>query len=322
MRWAVFVVSPALFLFCWTTCFAQATTLVEGVITIEYNSVDEPLAQASMRIVLDAIEEFRRHLPVGDAPIRVVICHTHGEFASHAGRFAVPGVGGVAVADENLVAVKAPGIQRPGSDYIGILRHEVIHLLLARNTNVQAMPRWFNEGLTMILSKENRLADRFTVALNHLRGTTLPYPQLEFVMEVDAGQGRLGDAYAQSLSMTQFLVKRLGEDGFWRMVRNLDDQSFQQALIAESGMNVVEFYEAWKRSLWKIALVFSLVSGFSAFQLMILLAALAYWRIRRRNKAVLERWESEDDDEDLILFPHDLEGREDPYPWEEDERER
>lgn len=322
MRQAALLVLLLLLLPGWMTAFAHAATLSAGSITVEYSPNDENLARESLRMVLGAIDEFKRHLPVGDAPIRVIICRTHGEFASYAGRFALPGVGGVAVAEENLVAVKAPDIQRPGSDYIGILRHEVIHLLLARNTNVAAMPRWFNEGLTMILSKENRLADRFTVALNHLRGATLPYPQLEFVMEVDAGQGRLGDAYAQSLSMTQFLMKRLGETGFWRMVRNLDDHSFQQALIAESGMNVVEFYQAWKRSLWKIALVFSLVSGFSAFQLMILLAALAYWRIRRRNKAVLERWESEDEDDDLILFPHDLEGREEPYPWEEDERER
>jgi hypothetical protein len=227
----------------------------------------------------------------------------------------------VAETRSGVVAVKTPRIQPTRADYEGVVRHEIIHLLLARNYNTLAMPRWLNEGITMILSGEHRVGDRFTAGYMYVRGSLIPYVELPIVLEAVDYDGRLGEAYAQSLSMTEYLMKRLGEDRFWRMVRELDTRTFPDALESVGGLTVPEFVDAWQASLWKVALIFSLVSGFSAFQLMIVLAALAYWRKRRRGLALLRQWD-EEDEEETILFAHELEGREAPYPWEEEDEDR
>ena len=69
---------------------------------------------------------------------------------------------------------------------------------------------------------------------------------------------------------------------------------------------------------WPLALVSSIVSGVGVFQFMALLLVLAYFRKRRRGAAIVRSWDDEED-EDMLLFPSDLEGREPPYPWEDEE---
>lgn len=300
---------------------APAQTLQDGRVTILYDPADAALARHSMEIVEEALREFDARLPAGDAPVTVALCRTHAEFRRYAGQFALTGVGGVAEAHSGTIAVKTPRIQPSGADYDGILRHEILHLLLARNYNTAVMPRWLNEGLTMILSGEIRVDDRFLAGYMSVRGSLIPYNELPLVLEAAEYDGRLGEAYAQSLSMTEFLMKRLGEDRFWALLRSLDSKDFPAALREETGQTLFQWFDAWQQSLWKVALVFSLVSGFSAFQLMAVLVFIAYWRRRRRNRALLQRWEEEEADEPF-LFAYQLEGREEPHPWEEEDEDR
>jgi len=127
-----------------------------------------------------------------------------------------------------------------------------------------------------------------------------------------------GDAYAQSLSMTRFLMKRLGEEDFWALVYALDTMTFGEALQRYAGLAPREFWEAWRRSLWRIALVSSIVSGLTLFQVMAILTVMAFFRKRRRGKRILREWEDEDGgslDWDTPL------GDEPLLPWEMEDEE-
>jgi hypothetical protein len=300
-----------------------ADELRDGLITVVHEPSDAAVAQRSLAIAGETLRELAKPLPAGDRPITIVICRTHGEFRKYAGTLARPGVGGVAESNSGVLAVKSPRIQPSGADFEGILRHELIHLLLARSYNVYALPRWLNEGITMTLSGENRISDRFTAGYMYVRGSLIRYPDLAVALEAVEYDGRMGEAYAQSLSMTQFLMKRLGKERFWQLIRELDHSDFPAALEKVGGMTIPGFMEAWRASMWKLALMFSLVSGFSAFQLMVLLTFLAYWQIRRRNKAKLAHWQKEEEEEEVpYLFAHELEDQEEPYPWEEEDEDR
>ena len=79
-----------------------------------------------------------------------------------------------------------------------------------------------------------------------------------------------------------------------------------------------DFFQAWRDSLWTIALVSSLVSGFGVFQFAAFLLVVAYLRKRRRGRKVLETWAEDEDAEDAIVFPWQLEDQEGPYEWEQD----
>ena len=81
-------------------------------------------------------------------------------------------------------------------------------------------------------------------------------------------------------------------------------------------MSPAQFWDAWRGQLWKIALVSSLVSGFSAFQVMAILTVVAYFRKRWRGLRKMREWE----EEEAWDTPH-LYVWEPPYEWEEDDDE-
>ena len=299
-------------LFAALICFfsaAFAEVIDDPPLRITYASDQQALARESHEILARGLKDFGDRLPPGDQPIEVVICSTLPEFARHAGSLAQSNVVGIAKPDEGLIAVKAPNLTMGGADYRGTLRHELIHVLLARHTSPDNLPRWLNEGIAMVLSGEYRWESRARVAQMYWQGRLIPYRDLLFVFLEPGKEMEFGDAYAQALSMTRYLMDQLGEEAFWRVVLALDSKTFGDALRAEAGMSPMDFYDDWTGSLWTVALIFSLVSGFSIFQLMAILTVIAYFRKRRRGLATVRAWEEEEqattDDEEVS----------DPLPW-------
>jgi len=52
------------------------------------------------------------------------------------------------------VAVRAPYLVEGPASFAGTLRHELLHVLLARNVNLDHLPRWLNEGIAMRYARE------------------------------------------------------------------------------------------------------------------------------------------------------------------------
>jgi hypothetical protein len=253
------------------------------------------LATESLTVLQASLAKFDDRLPAGDAPIHVFICGTHAEFARYAGSLSQSSVTGVAQPEAGIIAVKTPDIAGGGTDYKGTLRHELIHVLLARNSGSGNLPRWLNEGIAMMVSGEHRVGSSIRVGQMYVQGRLIPYRDLYFVFLEPGREMEFGDAYAQALSMTRFLMDRIGEDAFWRVVYATKTKTFGEALRAEASVSPTDFYDDWVGSLWMVALVFSLVSGFTAFQLMAILTIVAYLRKRRKGQATLREWEDEED---------------------------
>jgi hypothetical protein len=314
-RWAI----PAalLLLGC-----AQAfpAVLEQAPFRIQYSEGHEQLAEEALTILEEALAEFSTHLDAGHTPIHVFLCATHREFAVHAGSLAMPSVSGIARSDKGLIAVRTPDPLARPVRFAPTLRHELVHILLARTTDTANLPRWLNEGIAMTLAKEHRWNSSFSVAQQYMRGGLLSYRDLTRTFYDPSRELPFGDVYAQSLSMTRYLRKQITDEQFWRIIRDLKDMRFGQALQKEAGMSPGEFYDAWYRSLWKVALISSLVSGFSLFQAMALLTLVAFMRKRRRGQAVLRAWEEEEAEDLPFMSVLELE-QDSEYPWEQDDEE-
>ena len=272
------------------TAFAQEP-LRDGVFEVHYREADAELARESLAILVQAREEFAERLPIGDEPVHVAIAHTRGEFAQFAGPYAIPTVTGVAIPNDGIIAVKIPDLLPPGPiDYRGTLRHELVHVLLARNVDTDNLPRWFNEGIAMILSGEHRWESRWFVAQMYARGQLIRYDDLRFAFGAPGKEFEFGSAYAQALSMTRYLRGELGEERFWELVRDLESTPFEEALQQHADLTPAKLMEAWQATLWNIAALSSLVSGVTVFQVGALLTVMAYVRKRRSRKATLREW--------------------------------
>ncbi len=258
---------------------------------------------------------------MGPDPVQVHVISSMDEFRLLSGPLAQRGVDGFARSREGIVVVKAPALLGPGANYAAILRHELLHVLLARNTAPGALPRWLNEGVAMTLSREFRWSSMVQVARMYVTGSVIPYDDLGRAFAAPGNEVEFGGAYAQSLSMTKYLREIAGEDAFWFILRDLKSQSFERSLERRTGLSPPEFFEEWEHSLWQTAVASYSLSGLAALPLGALLLTLAYFLKRRRGQRIVKEWEAEDaeEEEDPILFPSDLEGQDPPYPWEEDE---
>lgn len=293
--------------------------LAKGPFLVEYPIGARILAEAAADAAQSTAKELEHLLPIGNGPVYIVICDDVYEFTRYAGRYTPDSVGGVAYGDAGLIAVKRPEALARPSDFEGVVRHELVHVLLARNVPEGHMPRWLNEGLAMMLSRERRFESSYRVGRMYYEGRLADYAHLDGAFLAPGQEREFGDAYAQALVLTRFVRSHLGEETFWRMVQTLKDRPFPEALEEHGGITDAGLYEAWRRSLWKVALVFALVSGFSLFQVMAALTVAAYLRKRRRGRRILAEWDAEESDRSpKVLSVHDLEGGE-PYPWEEED---
>ncbi len=311
------VVPIALFYLALSVPLAAAV-LSADLVQIEYHEGDEAIAHRSLDILQQALAEFGRHLPHGNQPIRVIIAKTVPEFLKYARRYSSVNVSGVAQSEKSLIAVKAPYLLSPEADYTGTLRHELVHILLHRNTAPDNLPRWLNEGIAMSLANEYRWASPLQVARMYMSNQIIEYRYLDYAFQAPGDEMEFNDAYAQALSMTRFMRDRIGDETFWAVVRGTRERSFGDSLRHYTGRSPRDLWEAYRRSLWKIALVGILVSG-SFFAPAAFLVVLVYFKKQRRNRVILDRWateEAEDASEGVEVFSWDK-VTEDPDAWKQ-----
>lgn len=258
---------------------------------------DESIARRTLVHLQETAAAAAARLPLGDAPVDVVICATFAEFRQVAGAYAYAPVGGIARGDEGHIILKAPYMMSPHDDYAGTVRHELLHVLIARNTDPAHVPRWFNEGIAMMLSREIRWEGTFEVARMYMNRAIIPYWRLDAAFSPRGQEAEFSNAYAQAYSMIAWLRDRMGEDAFWQLVGALKHTPFETALPQQAGLTEGQLFQQWQRSLWKIALIFSLVTGLSLFQIAALLVLAVWWRKYRHGRRVLDQWREEEEGE-------------------------
>ncbi|MCX5770954.1 MAG: hypothetical protein NTZ09_11875 [Candidatus Hydrogenedentes bacterium] len=265
-----------------------------GVFTVEFWPGDEQIARDSLETLQQTLSDFAQRLPGGGQPITVTICRSVQEFRRRAGQYGRTWVGGVTRTPSGQIAVKAPYLLPQPGDYDGLLRHELLHVLLARNVQDEFLPRWLNEGIVMVLSKENRWGSMARLARMYASGRLIPYYNLDFAFLPLGDEVLSGDAYAEALSLTRFLIDRLGEKGFWNVVRAMRQEPFETALLQATGLKPGPFYNAWRDSMRVPAIIITAASAVSVFNIMAFIVILAWVHKRRRNLAILQQWDEEE----------------------------
>ncbi len=274
--------------------FADPLRLAAGIVEVQCHPKDESLGRESLRILEKALAEYDSVLPAGDTPIRVTIAASLGEFGRLAGEYGRSHVEGIARPEQGIIVVKAPYLVNEPIDYGSTLRHELLHVLLARNTNPAHVPRWFDEGLAMLVSRELGWDRPLRVGRMYLTRTLIPYRDLNFAFAPLGNETEFGNAYAQAASMTENLRQRLGDARFWELVHALKEEDFEAALLRIGGMTPGDLFDGWRRSLWKVALFGGIVSGFGLFQAMAVLTVILYLRLQVLNRRKMRQWAEEE----------------------------
>ncbi len=297
---------------------AWPAVLTQGPIQVSYHTGDLEAADRCIHVLTEATGEFEARLPLGEEPLRVLIAHTTDEFMRYARRYSQVNVNGIAKSSRGLIVVKAPRLRGVGDDFAGTLRHELLHVLLYRNTDTGALPRWLNEGIAMSLANEYYWESTLAMAKMFMGGRIIEYRNLDRAFLAPGDEMVFNDAYAQALSMTRYLRDRLGEEKFWAVVLGCKALPFPDALRQHGGISPRDLWDGYRRSLWLIALIGTLATG-SFFTPAAFLVVIAYFRTRQKNRKTLRRWaleEAADTGPELYTWDEIVDG---PYEWEYDE---
>jgi MYXO-CTERM domain-containing protein len=282
------------------------TALFLAVLAVVSSAAQEPpnlviMAPVELASARSRLESFNR-LPLADIvgtvglaepgpPIQVVLAAEDSEAARGTSAW----VAGYAIGHAGLVVLfPARSPVYPHDTLEDVLRHEVAHVLIARAAGGREVPRWFHEGLAVVVERPWDFEDRSRLAWELMAGPRLRLLEIDALF--DGGATAQSRAYSLSAAFVRDLIREHGGTApaaILRLVR--DEVPFDRAVATVAGqpLGLVEdgFWE--RQRVWTVWM--PMVTSGEAFWFgMILLAALAVWRRRRHGAAIRRKWEEDE----------------------------
>lgn len=241
------------------------------------------------RARLEAAARFVGLVEAG-TPLRVVVVPEDHPVA----RQTLPQIAGFALAHQDL-AVLFPGRVRtyPYADSLVVLYlHELTHLFLARASGGTRTPRWFDEGVALVASRDWAFGDRSRVLASGL--VALPESTAELDGRFRSGRAEL--AYALAGELVRRLVEEHGVDSVAAISAGMaGGEAFDAAFAGATGEPLADFEARFWRTqrLWTRWIPF-LTSATTLWLAITGLAIVAGIRRRRRDAEIRRRWAVEE----------------------------
>jgi hypothetical protein len=193
----------------------------------------------------------------------------------------------------------------PDGSLAELLDHEVAHVLIARAAGNRQVPRWFNEGLSMVAGHAWGFSDRSRLALAMVTRSDLPLSELD--QQFGGHRGEVARAYALAGALVRDLLSRFGPDTAARILRDVRlGLSFEEAFRRSTGRSVQSLETSfWRRHSFTYRWVPLLTSSFTLWAGIVLLALVAFKRRRQRDAEIRARWELEEELEQQRLLSPD-----------------
>lgn len=196
---------------------------------------------------------------------------------------------GYAIPSKRRVVLNLSGVKDRGMDPIGVLRHELCHLVLGSSLRTQR-PLWFEEGVCQYVE---------SVAYNDLKESagSLPFaPNYESLQQVSEGlrsDAHAGPSYTEVRHIIRYLVKVYGEPEFKKFVQALvAGAKFELAFDETFGQDLPTFESRWlkARDKWAAGGVWSWMGlnfGITIFIVTAALLIVVVVFLKRRRKGIL-----------------------------------
>lgn len=214
---------------------------------------------------------------------------------SEAARGTSPWVAGYAIGNAGLVVLfPARSPVYPHDTLEDVLRHEVAHVLIARAAGGRDVPRWFHEGLAVVVERPWDLEDRSRLAWELMAGPRLRLREIDAMFE--GGAAAQSRAYSLSAAFVRDIIREHGgaaPAAILRLVR--DEVPFDRAVATVAGQPLGFVEDGfWDRQrVWTVWMPM-VTSGEAFWFAVILLAALAVWRRRRHSAGIRRKWDEEE----------------------------
>ena len=218
--------------------------------------------------------------------------------SSKVARDVPPWISGFAVGESSLVVLfpaRSPGY--PDQTLEDVLRHEVAHVLIWR-AGQRPVPRWFDEGVAMTVERRRRWQDQTQLFYQLMTGGEADLRTLDRLFA--GGENDQTRAYAIAGAFVHDLLSQHGAKTIRDILTRVRSGSeFDGAFAATIGSSpAVAEGEFWHRQRIWTSWVPIISSTTTLYLGVTLLALLAIYMRRRRNREIEEEWAKEDTDAD------------------------
>jgi hypothetical protein len=272
-----------------------ADTIKGAHYSIEFERRDVESARLVGTVIDECWDEVARAVGADSqsAPVRVLIPGTLEEFRRLAGGNDKRWLVGVAVHPGSLIVVKPPRMLVPSLKSIRqTVRHELVHIMLARSSDVGNMPRWLNEGIAMRVGGRTGPKAEWRIAGAVLRRAVIPLDELD--RHFPSSHEGASLAYAESLSVVNYIAGAYGEEALLKLIRTLRDHDFDTALGTSLGVDLSTLSEQWIGSVRISPYVVTLLASSFTLWLMTIIAIVAFFRKRGLARRKKRQWELEE----------------------------
>jgi hypothetical protein len=230
--------------------------------------------------------------------IRVLLATEKSEVA----RGVPPWISGFAVGESDLVVIfPARSSSYPNNTLEDVMRHEIAHVLIWRGSGGQPIPRWFNEGLAMAAERERRFADQTQLLYQLVTGSETHLDELNRLFL--GGQSDQTRAYALAGAFVHDVLQQFGPATGGQILTLVSRGArFDSAFADVTGVAPSHAEsEFWRRQRIWTTWVPIITSSTTLWLVVTLLAILAIYIRRRRNRELQEQWAKEDSDDDQTI---------------------
>lgn len=187
------------------------------------------------------------------------------------------------------------------TDLDEVFRHELAHVALENAVGGKHVPVWFNEGMAIWLSGE-RSSDRMGQLWHAtLSDTLIPLADLDRSFPADPFEVNI--AYAEAADFMRFLLRKSDRVRFAAMIERVNEgQTFDRAIADAYNDDLRRLEFQWHGDLEKrFSVVPILLGGGMLWMFVMGLFVFAWYRRKKRNKAILAKWEREEAIEDARI---------------------
>jgi hypothetical protein len=214
------------------------------------------------------------------------------------------------------IVLRAPGSSSVSRPFAELLSHEYSHLALGYRTGLNEAPRWFDEGLAMIVSMQWAWEDNLTLNFASVSGQFIPLDEIDMVNRFGESKARL--AYGESYMAVQYFFDNYGIDGVNEFIDQIGrGASLDEALMASTGSNYRDFDEEIRVYLRQRFNFVGLMADMMYFWLALaIIVIIGFVLMLRKKRQYYRKWE---DEEKLASTDFDYGDPDDPEKTDDDE---
>lgn len=270
-------------------------------IRIFYPEQREQLAKYVLNTIQKMVPELEPVYGIGNREVQIYLTETQTAFEEIAGAHLPYWTAAVTIFPENIIVLKSPALTNSTlRQFRTTVEHEFIHLYQSMAVPLNITPTWFNEGLAIYYSQPYDIASRILLSRTIFQNRLIPLAKLSDFLQYNHLQAEL--AYAESASLIEYLTQVYGEEILSEFFTDLrKTKNFAATLQNLTDNNLESLELRWKKYIAsRYRWIFLLDIQYIVWLIIPILVIIVYFIKGRRNKKIIQQWNSEEINNDPI----------------------